>query len=84
MSRIRFRILFILLVLILLVVSTLFGLLTYWLDAQVLPAATPGRGSMQPPEYHIISANRPEQFRWGLLRSAPAPPAGQEVKTCNG
>jgi len=41
MSRIRFRIVFILLVLILLIVSTLFGVLTYWLEAESLPSHLP-------------------------------------------
>jgi hypothetical protein len=42
MSRSRFRIVFVLLVLILLVASVLFALLTYWLDAG--GAAEPGTG----------------------------------------
>jgi hypothetical protein len=37
MSHSRFRIVFILLVLILLIVSTLFGVLTYWLEPESLP-----------------------------------------------
>jgi len=35
MSRIRSRVVFILLILILLVASALFGLLTYWLDSDL-------------------------------------------------
>lgn len=45
MSRIRIRTVFILLVLILLVASALFGLLTYWLDGALLPVSGSGRGS---------------------------------------
>jgi len=41
MSGNRFRIVFLLLVLILLVVSALFGALTYWLDGEVLSSSAP-------------------------------------------
>ena len=47
MSRTRFRIVFILLVLILLIVSTLFGVLTYWLEAESLPGHSPTPGSTE-------------------------------------
>jgi hypothetical protein len=43
----RFRIVFILLVLILLIVSTLFGVLTYWLEAENLPRHSPTPGSTE-------------------------------------
>lgn len=49
MSRFRFRILFLLLVLILLLASFVFGVLTYWLDAES-PSAEPagsGQGRVQ-------------------------------------
>lgn len=49
MSRLRFRILFLLLVLILLLASLVFGILTYWLDAES-PSSEPtegGRGRVQ-------------------------------------
>jgi hypothetical protein len=45
MLRTRFRIVFILLVLILLIVSALFGVLTYWLEAESLPRHSPDPGS---------------------------------------
>jgi hypothetical protein len=51
MSRISFRVLFLLLVLILLLASFLFGVLTYWLDAGSPPSSGPmdgGRLRMQP------------------------------------
>jgi hypothetical protein len=41
MWRTRYRIVFIFLVLILLTVSTLFGVLTYWLEAESLPRHSP-------------------------------------------
>jgi hypothetical protein len=47
MLRTRFRIVFILLVLILLIVSTLFGVLTYWLEAESLPRHAPTPGSTE-------------------------------------
>jgi uncharacterized SAM-binding protein YcdF (DUF218 family) len=45
MLHMRLRIVFVLLVLILLVVSILFGVLTYWLDAEEPPALDPGQES---------------------------------------
>lgn len=54
MSRLRFRIVFILLLIILLAVSTLFGVLTYWLDPDATPTSTPGQGSTQPAEYYLL------------------------------
>lgn len=39
MSRVRFRVVFILLVLLLLIASAVFGLLTYWLDEKALPVS---------------------------------------------
>ena len=50
MSRTRYRIVFILLVLILLIVSTLFGVLTYWLEAEGLPRHSPTPGSTEEEE----------------------------------
>jgi hypothetical protein len=47
MSRTRYRIVFILLVLILLIVSTLFGVLTYWLEAGSLPRHSPTPSSTE-------------------------------------
>jgi hypothetical protein len=47
MLRTRFRIVFILLVLILLIVSALFGVLTYWLEAESLPGHSPTPGSTE-------------------------------------
>jgi len=47
MSRSRYRIVFILLVLILLIVSTLFGVLTYWLEAESLPRHSPTPSSTE-------------------------------------
>jgi hypothetical protein len=47
MLRTRFRIVFILLVLILLIVSALFGVLTYWLEAESLPSHSPTPGSTE-------------------------------------
>lgn len=44
----RTAIVFILLVLILLGASMLFGLLTYWLHAEVEPASTPDQGRPAP------------------------------------
>jgi hypothetical protein len=49
MSRLRYRILFLLLVLILLLASLIFGVLTYWLDAEG-PSSEPvggGQGRVQ-------------------------------------
>jgi hypothetical protein len=57
MSRFRFRIVFILLLIILLVVSALFGVLTYWLDPDAPPSSTPGQGSTQPAEYYLLGQN---------------------------
>jgi hypothetical protein len=54
MSRFRFRIVFILLLIILLVVSALFGVLTYWLDPDLPPTSTPGQGRLQPTEYYQL------------------------------
>jgi len=42
--RMRPGIVFVLLVLIMLVISALFGLLTYWLDEEIAPTFTPGPG----------------------------------------
>jgi hypothetical protein len=42
MSRTRFRIVLILLVLILLMASAVFGVLTYWLGVEDVPAPAPG------------------------------------------
>jgi hypothetical protein len=47
MSRTRFGIVFVLLVLILLIVSTIFGVLTYWLEAESLPRHFPTPGSTE-------------------------------------
>jgi hypothetical protein len=59
MSRNRFGIVFILLVLILLVVSTLFGVLTYWLDAEAVSPPSPGQGGMLPVEHTQGSGREP-------------------------
>jgi len=48
MSGNRFRIVLLLLVLILLVVSALFGVLTYWLDGEVQSSSPPGQESGRP------------------------------------
>ena len=48
MLRIRYRTLFVLLVLILLVVSLIFGLLTYWLEPELLTDPGPGLGNTAP------------------------------------
>lgn len=45
MVRIRFRVVFILLVLILLIASAIFGLLTYWLDREPPPVSGSKWGS---------------------------------------
>ncbi len=42
MPRLRLSTVLLLLVFIMLVVSSLFGVLTYWLDVQALPTAAPG------------------------------------------
>lgn len=47
MGHFRFRVVFILLVLILLVVSLVFGLLTYWLGAEGPPAPAPSQGNAE-------------------------------------
>lgn len=52
MARIRFRVVFILLVLILLIASAIFGLLTYWLDRE-----PPVSGSKSN-RYHRFECNR--------------------------
>jgi hypothetical protein len=39
MSRLRFRVVFILLILILLIASALFGVLTYWLEGEPPPVS---------------------------------------------
>jgi hypothetical protein len=79
-SRIRFGIIFLLLVLILLVVSALFGLLTYWLDAGVLPASTPVRGSMGPVEHHHREVNAIGRYARDCLQHTPSPLRCWEVK----
>ena len=53
MARIRFRVVFILLVLILLIASAIFGLLTYWLDREPPPVS--GSKSNR---YHRFECNR--------------------------
>ncbi len=73
MSRARFGIVFILLILILLVVSTLFGVLTYWLDAEVLSTPAPGQGSMAPIEECLGGVEGTERSGQYLLRPAPSP-----------
>jgi hypothetical protein len=50
MSRTRFRVVFLLLVLILLAASILSGLLTYGLGMDEPPASTPGGGGKAPNE----------------------------------
>jgi hypothetical protein len=74
-SRTRFGVIFILLVVILLVVSALFGLLTYWLDAKTQPASTPDRGSMAPMERHPIKVSTT-----GQLWARPAIPGEEACK----
>lgn len=44
MSRNRFRVLLLLLVLILLLSSFVFGVLTYWLEAENSPSSMPNEG----------------------------------------
>lgn len=63
MSHSRFRVVFILLVLILLMASILFGLLTYWLSAEALPASAPGQGWVVPAEDRHSGAARAGQSR---------------------
>jgi hypothetical protein len=48
MLRIRYRTLFVVLILILLIVSLIFGLLTYWLEPELSTDPGPGLGSMTP------------------------------------
>ena len=67
MSRSRFRVVFILLVLILLVASILFGLLTYWLSAETLPDSAPGQGWIVPAEHRQSGAARAGQSRREIL-----------------
>jgi hypothetical protein len=50
MLRIRFRVVFILLILILLAASILFGLLTYGLDTEMPPDPAPDDGGEAPAE----------------------------------
>jgi len=61
MARIRFRVVFILLVLILLMASAIFGLLTYWLDKEPPPVS----GSKSN-HYHRFECNRPADPVQGL------------------
>jgi DegV family protein with EDD domain len=59
MSRIRSRVVFILLVLILLLASALFGVLTYWLEGKLPPTSDfSGRGEMP------CAAGEPIRSRW--------------------
>jgi len=82
MSHTRYKVVFILLVLILLVASTLFGLLTYWVNAEVLPASAPGQGGMVPAEQCPSSFDRAGQSGRDIVRlrltnvpqSAPSSP----------
>jgi hypothetical protein len=67
MSRTRFRIVFILLVLILLIVSTLFGVLTYWLEAESLPGHSPSPGSKEGGDGLSSGSHREWQLDLGLL-----------------
>ncbi len=48
MSLTKARIVLILLVLILLAASAIFGVLTYWLGAEAAPASPPGQGTAAP------------------------------------
>ena len=48
MWRTRFRTVFILLLLILLIASAVFGVLTYWLGAKLPPVSGSGQGSEMP------------------------------------
>jgi len=48
MRRIRLAVVFLLLVLILLLSSLLFGVLTYWPSAKAPPTFTPNQGGMVP------------------------------------
>ena len=62
MPRLRFRVVLVLLVVILLVVSMLFGLLTYWIDAEILPQYSPeshgvdtSGESQRPPDANAVT-----------------------------
>jgi hypothetical protein len=67
MSRTRYGIVFILLVLILLIVSTLFGVLTYWLEAESLPGHSPTPGSKEGGDSLSIGSHREGQLDLNLL-----------------
>jgi hypothetical protein len=46
MSSTRFRVIFVLLILILLAASILFAVLTYWVGAEAEPGSVPSQGNM--------------------------------------
>ena len=65
MSRTRFRLVLILLILIMLLTSLLFGVLTYWLEAQTVPAAVPGQEGLHPAR-GTRQARASQDQRWAL------------------
>jgi hypothetical protein len=71
MSRKRFILVFILLVVILLVASALFGVLTYGLNTQEALDPTPEPGSTGPME-------------WVTLAGAPGPPSSGKLEQPSG
>ena len=71
MSRNRFVVIFILLVVILLVASALFGVLTYGLNTQEALDPTPEPGSTGPME-------------WATLAGGPGPPTSGKLERPSG
>lgn len=70
MFDIRFRIVFILLILILLAASALFGVLTYWLAEEGASDSPSGQGSEIPREYFLDGMSRAWRFPDQALRCA--------------
>lgn len=69
MKHDRFRLVLFLLVLILLIVSALFGVLNYWLGAE---ASAPGEGSQGSPRRNLAYVTAAGQLSWESLPPVPA------------
>jgi hypothetical protein len=61
MSRTQLRVVLILVALILVVASVLFGILTYWVGAEGLPASTPEDGEAG---QELLAADRMPERAW--------------------
>jgi len=73
MSRTQLRVVLILVALILVVASVLFGILTYWVGAEGLPASTPEDGEA---EQVLLAVDRMPKGAW-----QPESPRFQPLQT---